>query len=50
MLMAAIMMAFATLTSCDEDEDPNEDPDEIENGNNGGVAGKRLKTPKLGLK
>ena len=44
MLMAAIMMAFATLTSCDEDEDPSEDPDEIENGNNGGVAGKRIIT------
>ena len=38
------MMALVTFTSCDEDEDPNEDPDEIENGNNGGVAGKRIKT------
>ena len=44
MMMAAIMMAFATLTSCDEDEDPSDDPDEIENGENGGVAGKRIKT------
>ena len=35
MLMAAIMMALATLTSCDEDEDPSDDPDEIENGGNG---------------
>ena len=42
--MAAIMMALVTLTSCDEDEDPSDDPDEIENGNNGGVAGKRIKT------
>ena len=31
MLMAAIMMAFATLTSCDED-DENEDDNEISNG------------------
>jgi len=41
MMMVAIMMALVTFTSCDEDEDPRDDPDEIEN--NGGVAGKRLK-------
>ena len=44
MLMAAIMMALVTLTSCDKDEDPSDDPDEIENGNNGGVAGKRIQS------
>jgi len=44
MLMATIMMALVTLTSCDEDKDPSDDPDEIENGGNGGVAGKRLKS------
>jgi len=32
MMMAAIMMALVTFSSCNEDDDPNKDPDEIENG------------------
>ena len=42
-LVAAIMMALVTFTACDV-FNPDDDDDEIENGNNGGVAGKRLKT------
>jgi hypothetical protein len=41
MTMAAIMMALVTFTACD-DENGKDDPDE--NGNGGGVAGKRLKS------
>jgi len=44
MLMAAIMMALVTLTACPVDDENEDDPDEIENGSNGGVAGKRLKS------
>ena len=39
MLMAAIMIAFATLTSCDEDDKNDDDPDEIENGSNSPIVG-----------
>jgi hypothetical protein len=39
MIMAAIMMALVTFTACDENES-----DADENGNGGGVAGKRLKS------
>ena len=44
MLMATIMMALVTLTACPVDDENEDDPDEIENGENGGVAGKRLKS------
>ena len=44
MLMAAIMMALVTLTACPVDDENEDDPDEIENGENGGVAGKRIIT------
>jgi len=33
-----------TLTACPVDDENDDDPDEIENGENGGVAGKRLKS------
>jgi hypothetical protein len=40
-IMAAIMMALVTFTACDKDDNGKDDPDD--NGNNGGVAGKRFK-------
>ena len=46
MMMATIMMAFATLTACDILEDNNDEGDKEEEGGNGGggVSGKRLKS------
>ena len=46
MMMATIMMAFATLTACDILEDNNDENGKEEEGGNGGggVSGKRLKT------
>ena len=46
MMMATIMMAFATLTACEVLEDNNDENGKEEEGGNGGggVSGKRLKT------